>query len=347
MKIAIALIFAIIPTAFSMPSEEVRNEVRGIAEQRKLKALRILNGGAQRRRLQHGLMLGNKPEHNPRPVWRPENQVRPENNPRPLTPIYEYYPGPQQRIPEDENPDQKQKVAKEKADKEDKEDKGAKEAKGGHDNKEQRTIEINKPEITEVVVDIVEVETEIEGGSGAVANPTQPAEANVTNSTLPVDPTEGDIAMVMEVANKFDSHCQAIDLIAAVDDILRYSVDNSKTDRNGRTTLWFPVYDAHTLKIFGTYSDASTLTHEEDECVTNGLFSFDYDDGLQKFHSSITVASSCATEKSAITGGTGRYACATGYQSFYDGPGQGNIFIRTVLYVCTADHCTKDAGYPN
>lgn len=346
MKIAIALIFAIIPTAFSMPSEEVRNEVRGIAEQRKLKALRILNGGAQQRRLQHGLMLGNKPANNPRPVWPPpeyqQGQTRPENNPRPINEYYprrEYYPG-LRPIQEDEKPDQKQKVAKEK------EDKGAKEAKGGHDNKEHRTIEINKPEITEVVVDIVEDETEIEGGSGAAANPTQPAEANVTNSTtLPVDPTEGDIAMVMEVANKFDSHCQAIDLIAAVDDILRYSVDNSKTDRNGRTTLWFPVYDAHTLKIVGTYSDASTLTHEDNECVTNGLFSFDYDDGLQKFHSSITVASSCATEKSAITGGTGQFACATGYQSFYDGPGQGNIFIRTVLYVCTADHCVKDAGY--
>jgi len=132
--------------------------------------------------------------------------------------------------------------------------------------------------------------------------------------------------------------CYTIDMIASVDDILRYSVDNSKTDRNGRTTLWFPVQSSKTLKTVGTYSDASTLTKDDDECQTNGLFSFGYDPMTEKFAHTITVQSSCASTTMSVTGGTGHFSCASGYTKIYDGPNQ--MWSRMQI-----NYCTGPCGY--
>lgn len=138
-------------------------------------------------------------------------------------------------------------------------------------------------------------------------------------------------AAVME--NKFRKlgqkldHCFVVTYIAFVEDILQYSVPTEHG-----TSYWFPVYDPITFNAVGTFTEESSETHEK-ECISKGAFAFEYDMESQSYDSGINVASTCMSSYSSVTGGTGKFACATGYQEFAEYTDQSK-FIKTNLFLC-------------
>ena len=148
-----------------------------------------------------------------------------------------------------------------------------------------------------------------------------------------------------EVEHVDDSKCEYIELVAFVEEILDYADSQSQGQKHGDTTLWFPVYYAQNLKLAGAYTESAVLTHDDDECVISGIYSFNYDTALEggMFKSSITQQSSCASVFGAITGGTGKYHCATGFQAFYEDV-SSHHFVALKLYLCQ-NACTSYGDY--
>jgi len=153
------------------------------------------------------------------------------------------------------------------------------------------------------------------------------------------------LASPMEVEHVDDSKCEYIELVAFVEEILDYADSQSQGQKHGDTTLWFPVYYAQNLKLAGAYTESAVLTHDDDECVISGIYSFNYDTELEggMFKSSITQQSSCASVFGAITGGTGKYHCATGFQAFYEDV-SSHHFVALKLYLCQ-NACTSYGDY--
>jgi hypothetical protein len=87
-------------------------------------------------------------------------------------------------------------------------------------------------------------------------------------------------------------------------------------------TLTFPVYDYDTDEPIGTYTDQTTqisVEGEDVDCTFSGSFNFDFDDSLvNPFASQLMVSGTCQGAYNAITGGTGKYACASGTEIFID-----------------------------
>jgi hypothetical protein len=87
-------------------------------------------------------------------------------------------------------------------------------------------------------------------------------------------------------------------------------------------TLTFPVYDYYTDEPIGTYTDSTTeifVGGEFADCTFAGSFNFDFDSSLQyPFVSQVMVSGSCLGASNSITGGTGKYACASGSEIFID-----------------------------
>jgi hypothetical protein len=100
-------------------------------------------------------------------------------------------------------------------------------------------------------------------------------------------------------------------------------------------TLTFPVYDHDSMEIIGTYTDSDTeifVNGEFEDCTFTGSFNFDFDDSLDfPFVSQVSVAGTCLGNTNSITGGTGRYACASGFETFVDG---GEDFFASELTIC-------------
>lgn len=88
-----------------------------------------------------------------------------------------------------------------------------------------------------------------------------------------------------------------------------------------------PFYHSETSEQLGTYSDSATDLASGD-CVGTGAFSFNYDPPyLDQIHFSFT----CNGEFNAVTGGTGAFGCATGFEEFVFDDG---VVIASVIYVC-------------
>jgi hypothetical protein len=100
-------------------------------------------------------------------------------------------------------------------------------------------------------------------------------------------------------------------------------------------TLTFPVYDYYTNEPIGTYTDQTTdilLGGQFVDCVSAGSFNFDFDASLEyPFVSQLLIAGTCLGASNSITGGTGRYACASGSESFIDG---GEDYFASDLSIC-------------
>ena len=94
-----------------------------------------------------------------------------------------------------------------------------------------------------------------------------------------------------------------------------------------------PFYDPETGNQLGTYSDFATSLPDCNECVVSGAFSFDEDsthNGL--YRSQINIAFTCGSEMNTITGGSGTYGCASGYEIF---PSETDTLLSSNLYLCT------------
>jgi hypothetical protein len=100
-------------------------------------------------------------------------------------------------------------------------------------------------------------------------------------------------------------------------------------------TLIFTVYDFDTDEAIGTYTDQTTnifVGGEFVDCTFTGSFNFDFDENLDlPFVSQVLIAGTCLGASNAITGGTGQYACASGFETFIDG---GEGFIASELTIC-------------
>jgi hypothetical protein len=81
-------------------------------------------------------------------------------------------------------------------------------------------------------------------------------------------------------------------------------------------TLEYPLYDVDTEEYAGYYQDASIFAPKDfSNCVFYAVYNFDMDDKLF-YKSQVVTMGSCSGSNNSIVGGTGRYGCATGYDSF-------------------------------
>jgi hypothetical protein len=100
------------------------------------------------------------------------------------------------------------------------------------------------------------------------------------------------------------------------------------------STLVFTVYDYYTDEPLGTYTDQTTdifVGGDFADCTFTGSFNFDFDENLEfPFVSQVMVAGTCFGASNAITGGTGQYACASGYESFFEG-GEEDFFTSDLI----------------
>jgi hypothetical protein len=87
-------------------------------------------------------------------------------------------------------------------------------------------------------------------------------------------------------------------------------------------TITFPIYDYYTDEPIGTYVDSSTdafVGGEFVDCTFAGSFNFGFDSSLDfPFTSQVLVAGTCLGDSNAITGGTGKYSCAAGSETFLE-----------------------------
>jgi hypothetical protein len=77
-------------------------------------------------------------------------------------------------------------------------------------------------------------------------------------------------------------------------------------------TIFFPIYDYYTDAAIGTYT--SSITNIGDCGIESGSYNLGVDPSLEfPFEDQITVTGTCDGIFNAVTGGTGEYACASGY----------------------------------
>jgi hypothetical protein len=131
-------------------------------------------------------------------------------------------------------------------------------------------------------------------------------------------------------ASKGMKGCQSVNIKA-----LFAEVEAGFTETAVGDTLTFPVYDFYTDEVIGTYTDQTTnifVGGEFVDCTFTGSFNFDFDENLfLPFVSQVLIAGTCDGAFNAITGGTGQYACASGFETFLDG---GEDFFASELTIC-------------
>jgi len=94
-----------------------------------------------------------------------------------------------------------------------------------------------------------------------------------------------------------------------------------------------PFYDEHGNQL-GTYSDFATVTGKDsEECVGRGAYSFDFDEHIGFYLSTINMAYTCSSDYNTITGGSGDYGCASGYE-YFDTRDDSGYVDKAQLTVC-------------
>jgi len=95
---------------------------------------------------------------------------------------------------------------------------------------------------------------------------------------------------------------------------LNDDITSSRESTAVGNTLYFPIYSPDDLSTpVGYYEDESTLLPAQSDCIFSGAVSFDYNDEQESFESQITVSGSCSASLNSVTGGSGAYACSSGY----------------------------------
>jgi hypothetical protein len=126
--------------------------------------------------------------------------------------------------------------------------------------------------------------------------------------------------------------CQTV-AIKATSNVVEYVITETATG----TTAIFPIYDYYTSEPIGTYTGSATdifVGGGHAGCAVSGTYNFDFDESLEfPFASQIVSTGSCRGDSNAITGGTGKYACASGYETFLENGG-GDGFSASELTIC-------------
>jgi hypothetical protein len=77
-----------------------------------------------------------------------------------------------------------------------------------------------------------------------------------------------------------------------------------------------PFYDPETLVQLGNYSDFAVDIPDSEECIASGAFSFGTPDASGKYPTQVEISFTCGSSENAITGGSGDYGCASGFERF-------------------------------
>jgi hypothetical protein len=101
--------------------------------------------------------------------------------------------------------------------------------------------------------------------------------------------------------------------------VLFYSkeiTDGGYTNNVGYGLKKVHVYDPETLEQIGVYSDFAIDIPDSEECLVTGAYSLGTPDANGKYASQIELSFTCSSQSKAITGGTGAYGCASGFERF-------------------------------
>jgi hypothetical protein len=92
-----------------------------------------------------------------------------------------------------------------------------------------------------------------------------------------------------------------------------------------------PFYNPSSGALLGSYSDfVMSFGANSTECMATGAFSFNKaSDGM--YHDTITISFSCQSEYNAVSGGTGIYGCAQGYEGIREG---NAVTLGTNIVLC-------------
>jgi hypothetical protein len=88
------------------------------------------------------------------------------------------------------------------------------------------------------------------------------------------------------------------------------------------------VLDAKTGEFVAYYQHSATY-HESTDCDYHGMVGFDWDGEM--YPSQLFLQGTCSGESDAITGGTGKYECATGTMTYDEPEGDEYGYVTTKL----------------
>jgi len=142
-------------------------------------------------------------------------------------------------------------------------------------------------------------------------------------------PGKGGAPTAAPVGKGAPSYCTVIPVILFKTDLKA----GYFTDAVGFGYNQVPFYNPQNGQQLGTFSQSVTNIPNSTECVGTSAYSFDYDSTLGLYRSQINTASTCNGQMNAITGGSGSYGCASGYDVFQYEDSQ---VYSTNLYICQA-----------
>jgi len=124
------------------------------------------------------------------------------------------------------------------------------------------------------------------------------------------------------------SSCRVISMIMYKSDLR----DGYNKNSVGGTFESVPFYDADSGDLLGSYSD-SAVQIDDDDCIGSGAFSFGSGGGgdTPSYSDQVEFGFTCSGRYNAVTGGTGTFGCATGFEQFVVDDG---TVINSNLYVC-------------
>ena len=146
---------------------------------------------------------------------------------------------------------------------------------------------------------------------------------------MPPPPGKGGAPSPAPVGKGAPSYCTVIPVILFKTDLKA----GYFTDAVGFGYNEVPFYNPQNGQQLGTFSQTVTNIPNSTECVGTSAYSFDYDSTLGLYRSQINTASTCNGQMNAITGGSGSYGCASGYDVFQYEDSQ---VYSTNLYICQA-----------
>lgn len=101
---------------------------------------------------------------------------------------------------------------------------------------------------------------------------------------------------------------------------------NFTSYENGASFDSVPYYNSETGDQLGFYTDEATTL--EDDCVGTGVFSFG---PAVSYEDQISITFTCNGAYNAITGGNGRFGCASGFEVF--GADEEDR-VTSTIYLC-------------
>lgn len=127
-----------------------------------------------------------------------------------------------------------------------------------------------------------------------------------------------------------EKYCVSYDILASKEDI-----ESSELNNTVGATFSFPIYFRNNTETpIGSFVDATTdLGDDLDRCVFNGAFNFGELNDQGFYNNQLTLTGTCTGESNIITGGSGDFACASGYEYFTDDGPPG--YLAFTAFYCS------------